>query len=162
MATPNAPGGEPDFVTAFQRLIGAVFRLNGHLLKTAESLSADLDISTGRWTALGAIRHKPMTVSQIARRIGVSRQSARQTVQRLEQGDLIVYKTNPDHRRSPLVVLTAAGADVVDVLRERQANLTNRFTKGLGLTADSIDDLTARLENLRVHAEELDEQDNSS
>lgn len=152
---------EQGFVLAFQRLVGAVFRLNGQLLKTAEGLSADLEVSTGRWQAIGAIRHQSMTVSQIARRIGVSRQSARQTVQQLEQSNLVEFKNNPDHRRSPLVKLTADGIEVANVLRDRQAKLTHRFTDGLNLTVGSIEQLTEQLEELRVHAEALDVQDHA-
>jgi len=149
---------EEEYVRAFQRLVGAVFRLNGQLLSTAEGLSKDLEISTGRWQAIAAIRHQPLTTSQLARRIGISRQSARQTVQKLEAGGLVELTENPDHRRSQLILLTERGTEVMDILRERQSKLTHFFTDGAGLDIGSIDDLTAQLENLRVHAEEAETQ----
>jgi len=147
---------DQEFVRSFQRLVGAVFRLNGQLLKTAEGLSADLDVSTTRWQAISVIRHQPLTVSQIARRIGISRQSARQTVQRLEESGLVEFSANPDHLRSPLLTLTDEGNTVMEVLRKRQDRLTHRFTDGLGMSIESIDQLTEQLEKLRAHAEELD------
>jgi DNA-binding MarR family transcriptional regulator len=156
MRAPDDSELEQDFVRAFQRLVGAVFRLNGQLIRTAESLSADLDISTNRWQAIATIRAQPLTVSQIARRIGVSRQSARQTVLKLEQSGLVELQPNPDHRRSQLVALTEAGTEIMEILRERQSRLTHSFTDGLGVTVGSIDRLTDKLEELREHAAELE------
>jgi DNA-binding MarR family transcriptional regulator len=160
MRAPDDSELEQDFVRAFQRLVGAVFRLNGQLLRTAESLSADLDISTNRWQAIATIRTQPLTVSQIARRIGVSRQSARQTVQKLVQSKLVELRPNPDHRRSQLVTLTEAGAEIMEILRERQSRLTHSFTDGLGVTVGSVERLTDKLEQLREHAAELDAAEN--
>lgn len=160
MRAPNESEQEQEFVRAFQRLVGAVFRLNGQLLRTAESLSTDLDISTNRWQAIATIRRQPLTVSQIARRIGVSRQSARQTVLKLEQSGLVKLQPNPDHRSSQLVTLTEAGAEIMEILRERQSRLTHSFTDGLGMTVGSVDRLTDKLEELRGHAAELDSGEN--
>jgi len=154
-----APAGHPDsdleFVRTFQRLVGAVFRLNGQLLDTAASLSADLNISTTRWQAIAAIRNQPLTVPQIARRIGISRQSARQSIQHMEDSGIVRLRDNPDHARSSLVELTADGREKMDILRDRQIQLTQRFTKGTGMSSADIEELTEQLEKLRTHAEEL-------
>jgi DNA-binding MarR family transcriptional regulator len=98
-----------------------------------------------------------MTAAQIGRRLGVSRQNARQTVQRLQEQGLVELQDNPDHARSPLVALTALGEETMAALRERQIELTHRFTDGLGFSVARIDKLTADLERLRSHAEALDE-----
>ncbi len=164
-AAKHAPAdsdSEQEFVRAFQRLVGTVFRLNGQLLSTAEKISADLDVSTSRWQAIAAIRKKSLTVSQIARRIGVSRQSARQTVQKLAESGLVELQANPDHRRSQLVGLTASGRATMEILRERQTQLTHSFTDGMNLTVESVDQLAAQLEALREHARQLEVQDNDA
>jgi DNA-binding MarR family transcriptional regulator len=146
-----------EFVRAFQRLVGEVFRLNGQLLSAADRLSGDLNVSTARWMTIAVIRNQPMTAAQIGRRLGVSRQNARQTVQRLQEQGLVELQDNPDHARSPLVALTALGEETMAALRERQIELTHRFTDGLGFSVARIDKLTADLERLRSHAEALDE-----
>jgi DNA-binding MarR family transcriptional regulator len=148
-----------DFVRAFQSLVGEVFRLNGQLLATADRLSRDLEISTARWMTIATIRNQPMTVAQIARRLGVSRQNTRQTVQRLEQQGLVERQTNPEHRRSALIKLTNRGGKVMDTLRERQAELTHQFTDGLGLNVSAMEKLTRQLAALRSHAEEIGQSD---
>lgn len=145
-----------DFVRAFQRLVGAVFRLNGQLLSTAALLSRDLNISTARWQIIGVVQHGPRTVAGISRRLGLTRQSVQQTVNRLEEQQFVEFIDNPDHRTAPLVRLTERGQEVMQILADRQARLTEKFTGGLGLTIEEIDELTAQLEHMREHAVQID------
>ena len=145
-----------DFVRAFQRFVGAVFRLNGQLLSTAALLSKDLNISTARWQIIGVVQHGPRTVAGISRRLGLTRQSVQQTVNRLEEQKLVEFIDNPDHRTAPLVRLTGRGKEIMDTLGDRQARLTGEFTGGLGLTIEEIDQLTAQLEHMREHAAQID------
>lgn len=145
-----------EFVRSFQRLVGAVFRLNGQLLSTADKLSKDLEVSTARWQTIAVIRNEPRTVAEIARRLGLSRQSVQQTVNRLCEQDITEFVDNPAHKTSQLVRLTDHGKEVMATLRDRQTRLTAQFTAGLGLSVDEIDRLTEKLEHLRLHAEQID------
>lgn len=145
-----------EFVRSFQRLVGAVFRLNGQLLSTADKLSKDLEVSTARWQTIAVIRNEPRTVAEIARRLGLSRQSVQQTVNRLCEQDITEFVDNPAHKTSQLVRLTDHGKEVMATLRDRQTRLTAQFTAGLGLSVDEIDRLTEKLEHLRRHAEQID------
>lgn len=145
-----------EFVRSFQRLVGAVFRLNGQLLSTADMLSKDLEVSTARWQTIAVIRNEPLTVAEIARRLGLSRQSVQQTVNRLRVQDITEFIDNPAHKTSQLVRLTDYGKDVMETLRDRQTRLTAQFTGGLGMSVDEIDMLTEKLEHLRLHAEQID------
>jgi len=145
-----------EFVRAFQRFVGEVFRLNGQLLSTAEALSQDLEVSTARWQTIAVIRNEPQTVAAIARNLGLSRQSVQQTVNRLKKQNIVELIENPNHRTSPLVQLTDQGNHVMDVLRDRQTRLTAFFTGGLGYSVDEIDRLTDELEHLREHAAQID------
>ncbi|MGI9344236.1 MAG: MarR family winged helix-turn-helix transcriptional regulator [Gammaproteobacteria bacterium] len=144
------------FVRSFQRFVGEVFRLNGQLLNTADLLSKDLEVSTSRWQTIAVIRNEPLTVSAISRKLGLTRQSVQQTVNRLEKQGLVDFVDNPNHRTSPLVHLTEHGRDVMETLRDRQTRLTAHFTGGLGYTAEEIEQLTEQLRHLREHAESID------
>ncbi|NND35729.1 MAG: MarR family transcriptional regulator [Gammaproteobacteria bacterium] len=145
-----------EFVRSFQRFVGAVFRLNGQLLSTADLLSKDLEVSTARWQTIAVIRNEPLTVAEIARRLGLSRQSVQQTVNRLCEQDITEFIDNPAHKTSQLVRLTDHGKEVMETLRDRQTRLTAYFTGGLGFSVDEIDRLTDKLEHLRRHAEQID------
>lgn len=145
-----------EFVRAFQRLVGEVFRLNGQLLATADLLSKDLEVSTARWQTIAVIRYAPITVAAISRRLGLSRQSVQQTVNRLEKQGIVEFIDNPDHKTSPLVQLTENGQEIMSILEERQARLTAHFTGGLGFTIEELDELAAQLKHMREHAREID------
>jgi DNA-binding MarR family transcriptional regulator len=64
---------------AFTELVLETFRFNGRLLLAGDRLAKPLELTSSRWQVLGAIEEKPLTVAQIARKMGL----ARQNVQRL-------------------------------------------------------------------------------
>jgi DNA-binding MarR family transcriptional regulator len=101
-------------------------------------------------------------VPQIARRIGLTRQSVHATVKRLVRGGLLEFVSNADHRRSQLVRLTEHGTATYSVMDQRQAAWVNRLADGidrsdLETTAYVLDELCRRLETggpeeERIHA----------
>ena len=74
--------------------------------------------SRARWEVLLAIG-TGHTVPQIARRMGMARQSVQRIVDLLAEARLVRFEANPDHRRSPVVRPTDEGIRVRDRL-ERQ------------------------------------------
>ena len=144
---------QDQLVQAFQRLVGEVFRLNGELLSVGERLGKDLGMSPARWQTLATIRREQMTVAEIARRLGLTRQSVQRTANLLRREGLVKTAPNPGHRRSHLVGLTRDGERVWAQLRERQVPLTGVFTDGLGITAQDLDRLAGQLRTIRKAAE---------
>ncbi len=129
---------------AATRVILATFRANGMLLAAGDLLAADESLTSARWQVLGAIAlaERPLTVPQVARRMGLTRQSVHATVRRLVSDRLAEYEANEDHRRSPFVRLTGLGTAKFLTMQRRQARWVNT------LAADfSLDDLetTARV-----------------
>jgi DNA-binding MarR family transcriptional regulator len=134
-------------------LILSTFRANGLLLSAGDLLSADEGLTSARWQVLGAIAlaGRPLTVPQIARRMGLTRQSVHATVNRLVRDGRLELTPNADHRRSPLVGLTASGRARYEAIDARQAAWVNRLARGIGRsdidTARRVlDELCRRLE----------------
>jgi DNA-binding transcriptional ArsR family regulator len=72
---------------AFQDVLLALFRLHGQVLHAADVMSADAGLSGARWQVMKVVSRRPMTVSQVARRLGLQRQSVQRTADGLrEQG----------------------------------------------------------------------------
>lgn len=155
MLQSNEKPRQDELVVAFQRLVGELFRLNGELLSASERLGKDVGISPARWQALATIRHEPRTVAEIARRLGLTRQSVQRTVNLLRREGLVKTAPNPGHRRSHLIALTREGQRTWAQLRDRQAPLTALFTDGLGLTAQDLDRLAGQLRTIRKAAEDI-------
>ena len=144
----RTPKGE-----AATKLILSTFRANGLLLDAGDLLSADEGLTSARWQAIGAIAMggRPLTVPQIARRMGLTRQSVHATVNRLVHDGFLELVPNADHRRSPLVRLTTSGSAKYEAIDARQAAWINRLVRGIG-RADLdrarrvLDELCQRLE----------------
>lgn len=84
--------------------IGASLRQSRRVDPRAQGLSLP---------ALGVMkllhRHDGLTVPQIARQRGTSRQNIQVLVDRLAEAGLVEYVANPDHQRSERLKLTSAG-----------------------------------------------------
>jgi DNA-binding MarR family transcriptional regulator len=144
----RTPEGE-----AATRVILSVFRANGLLLLVGGQLAADEGLTAARWQVLGAIAlaERPLTVPQIARRMGLTRQSVHATVGRLARDGLLALAPNADHRRSPLVSLTERGRAIYSATDRRQAAWVNRLAGGIGrtdleTTTRVLDEFCRRLE----------------
>jgi DNA-binding MarR family transcriptional regulator len=138
---------------AATKLILSTFRVNGLLLGAGDVVSADEGLTSARWQVLGAIAlaERPLTVPQIARRMGLTRQSVHATVRRLAGDGLVELAPNVDHRRSPLVRLTELGSAKYEAIDARQAVWVNRLARGIGRSDIQtawrvLDELCRRLE----------------
>jgi DNA-binding MarR family transcriptional regulator len=138
---------------AATEVILSTFRANGLLLAAGDVLSADEGLTSARWQVLGAIAlaERPLTVPQIARRMGLTRQGIHATVKRLVADALLELAPNRDHRRSQLVCLTEKGRAAYAAMDARQAAWVNRLAAGIGraqlqTTALVLDELCRRLE----------------
>ena len=134
-------------------VILSAFRANGLLLAAGDQLAGEDGLTSARWQVLGAIAlaKRPLTVPQIARRMGLTRQSVHTTVSRLLADGLVELGANADHRRSQLVRLTELGQTRYEAIDQKQAVWVNQLVDGLRssdleATARTLNELCTRLE----------------
>jgi DNA-binding MarR family transcriptional regulator len=98
-------------VDAVTALVLSVFRAHGALIAFGDELVLPLGLTSARWQVLGAIAlaEQPLTVPAIARSMGLSRQAVQKQVDQMLEQELVKLEANREHRRSPLVALTALG-----------------------------------------------------
>jgi DNA-binding MarR family transcriptional regulator len=135
----------------FTELLIEVFRLNGQLLATGDRLTADLGLTSARWQVLGAIENEMATVSQIARNMGLQRQSVQRLVDILTAEGIVEGVPNPQHRRAKLCRITASGRRILAQLNARQVEWSNHVTRGVA--AANLANARDALRNLRVRLE---------
>lgn len=145
----NARGNNVE--SAFQAVMPALFRLHGHVLEAADLMSADLALTGARWQVLRVAARQPLTVSQIARRLGLKRQSVQRTVNQLCAQRLVRLEPNANHLRAHLVLLSADGRRVLAALDARQRAWLARCLEGsspaaLQRLARSLEALAGRVE----------------
>ncbi len=134
-------------------VILSTFRANGLLLAAGDRLAAEHGLTSARWQVLGAIAlaQRSLTVPQIARRMGLTRQAVHTTVSRLVADGLVELAPNVDHRRSQLVSVTEVGRAKYQAVDETQAAWVNQLAAGLSrseleATARVLGELCKRLD----------------
>ena len=87
-------------------------RMNDRLAQASDALVADLGLTSARWQVLGVVVQsaEPTTVSQLARTMGLARQSVQRVVNDLVRDGFCRTADNPRHARAPLIVATGATA----------------------------------------------------
>ena len=138
------------YAEAFTQLILETFRFNGRLLAAGDRLTKELGLSSALWQVLGAIDEAPLPVAQIARNMGLTRQSVRRTANVLKDKGFVEFQENPNHQRAKLVVLTKQGRKVLDQVTKIQIDWSNSVSKGL-----SAAKLKAVIQTMRTLSERL-------
>lgn len=137
---------------ALTDVILTIFRVNGALIQAGDALVHDLGLTSARWQVIGAIalEARPLTVAQIARRMGLTRQAVQRVINDLDREGFVVLQDNLDHKRSKLVALTKAGQGAYDQAHARQAVWVARLSEGLdaGRIAGSAELLRTLLSRL--------------
>jgi len=112
---------------AITELIMAIFLTHGRIMRSGDALLRDLGLTGARWQVLGAIKHAPKTVAQIARQYELSRQGVLWIVQSLLEEGLVKYINNPDHKRAKLLIFTEHGRRTYDEVERRQHLWSNEI-----------------------------------
>lgn len=120
--------------TVLTEVVLAVFRLNGSLLEAADGIAAPAGLTAARWQVLGAILQQPKSVAEIARDMGLTRQSVQRLADILAAEGLAAYAENPAHKRAKLLSMTQAGRAAIERLGERQRVWANAVSEGVSAT----------------------------
>jgi len=118
---------------ALTDLVLELFRLNNRLLVAGDRLVADIGLTSARWKVLGTISasEHPKPVAWLARDMGANRQNVQRIVNDLVNEGLVELRSNPHHRRAPLVVLTDAGVRAFEQAMHLQTPWINEISDGL-------------------------------
>lgn len=111
----------------FSDLLVEIFRVNGLLLTAGDTLARPAGLTSARWQVLGVVDHGPVTVADVARTMGLTRQSVRETVTSLASLGMITYADNPRDRRARLLTLTPRGRSALRTVERRQAAWANQL-----------------------------------
>jgi DNA-binding MarR family transcriptional regulator len=99
-------------------LIADIYELAGQFRAWGETVAAAAGQSQARWQVLSAASGAALTVPQIARRLGVTRQAVQRVADLLVADGLARLTDNPDHKTSPHLLLTEEGRGVLDRLTQ--------------------------------------------
>lgn len=141
--------------TAAQQLLAGAaltsFRLNGQFLALAETLATPVGLTAARWQVLGAVLTEPLTVSDIARTMGLTRQAVQRIADRLAADGLATYVDNPAHRRAKLLQPTDLGLDAVRRISPAHRRAADSLVREVGrqrmvVIVEALTELSAALD----------------
>lgn len=93
--------------------IADVIELAGLFRRVAEGIARQEGQTQTLWYALSVFSAEPLTVSQAARRLGTTRQAVQRSTNDLIDRGFAITESNPDHRASPLIILTPLGQETL-------------------------------------------------
>jgi DNA-binding MarR family transcriptional regulator len=131
---------------ALTALVLKVFRLNGRFLAAAEAITKGSRLTAARWQVLGAVLPKPLSVADVARSMGLARQSVQRLADALVDEGLCSYEQNPAHRRAKLLTPTIRGLNAIDRIRPKQVAWANLVSREVGERA--LRDAAATLDSI--------------
>jgi DNA-binding MarR family transcriptional regulator len=94
-------------------LVAEIYECAGLFRKQGERVAVRSGQTQARWQVLSVVSSGGFTVPQIARRLGVTRQSVQRVVNELHKDDLLSFVANPDHQTSRMVVISSKGKDIL-------------------------------------------------
>ena len=122
----------------------------GHLDELKDAVHQSTGITSGMRTVLEALYERgTLTVPQIARARGVTRQHIQTLSDRLLASGLITSHDNPKDRRSPLLKLTEKGAALFETVREYETQFLTGMSRAL--SAHDVDVALSTLGALESH-----------
>lgn len=112
----------------FTEIILETFKLSGLLAAEGDRMTEAVGLSSARWKILGALARSntPLTVPQIARMMGQTRQAVQRLVDIMHKNELLAFLSNPNHKRAKLVTLTTKGKEIYTKLEEKQIPWANQ------------------------------------
>lgn len=136
-------------------LAKTTFRLHGQLVAIGEVLARPSGMTGASWQVLAAVLRCPLPVADVAREIGVTRQSVQRVADLLVAQGLADYQPNPRHRRAKLLTVTPAGRDAIRCIAPGHAAFAERLAGELGVAA--MEDTLAAVRHLSEVLEALNE-----
>ncbi|MFJ6728479.1 MarR family winged helix-turn-helix transcriptional regulator [Streptomyces sp. NPDC091281] len=112
-------------------LIADVYEAAGALRRSGEAIASSRGQTQARWQVLSVVSDTPQTVAGAARRLGVARQGVQRLANDLVGEGLAAFRTNPDHRGSPLLALTPDGERVLREITALAAEAHRSLAVGL-------------------------------
>ena len=113
-------------------LIIPTIQLEAHFSRAGESIAATAGQSLARWLTLEMVAGQPATVSHVARKLRLTRQSVQRIADLLERDGLTEYADNPDHETSRLVRLTPRGRRILATIQAAQRAWANDIGGKIG------------------------------
>ncbi|EAR61315.1 MarR family winged helix-turn-helix transcriptional regulator [Neptuniibacter caesariensis] len=136
----------------FTQVVLEVFKVGGLLNIDGDKLTKEFGLTASRWKILGAIMlsDNPVTVPEIGRYMGQSRQAVQRLVDVMAKDGLLTMTENPNHKRAKYIQMTTKAVDIYKQLDMKQVKWAE------GLSSDlSTSEMESALKVLKHIAKQI-------
>lgn len=134
MSRREKPPGEPD-APDFGILLALAFRAYVDELHAELAARGFTDMKPGFGVVFRALHERPLTLTQLAGQLGVSKQAAAKVVGELLTRELVAQEDPPEDLRTKLLVLTTRGRALVRAAVQIGARVEQRLVAEVGTRA---------------------------
>jgi DNA-binding MarR family transcriptional regulator len=121
-----------EMVEEVEALFSEIFEAANVGRRSGGEIAATMGQTQSRWQTLWTIGSEALTVPQIGRRLGVTRQNIQRLANQLAAEGMVTFAENPDHKISPLVQLTDKGRAALDEINAAGVAFNTAVLEGLG------------------------------
>lgn len=129
-----------------EQMYAELFEAAGAGRRQGEAMAAQAGQTQARWQVMWIVATGDLTVPQVARRLGISRQGVQRVASELSADGMLEFVDNPDHKTSPLLRLTERGraslAEINGVADLTHKRMLEHFSE---VDVDTLRDLLQRL-----------------
>ena len=131
---------------ALTDLVRTVLRMNATVQKSGTRLTRGMGLTNARWQTLAELfaLEKRVTVSELARHMGLTRQAVQRLADEMASHGLVEFAENPGDARAKHLLLTEAGRATYHDALEREWQWTNAIAEDFD--AEQITHAVALLE----------------
>jgi DNA-binding MarR family transcriptional regulator len=113
-------------------LLGVAYQEFVRELRAAHEAAGFTDLGRSDGFVFRSLAVRPMTVSDLAARLEISKQGAAQIVEDMERRGYVERRPDPDDRRARLVHLSERGTRALAVARRFHRDYERRLVRGYG------------------------------
>lgn len=139
-----------DLLGTYRLLIADVYELAGTSRATSEGMARRLGLTAAQWHVLSVVSDAEMTVSAMARRLGLSRQAVQRVVNDLLESRHLSTRPNLHDRRAPLVTLTDSGRSTLRQLFDSSDTTRAELLMRSGVRQEDLQQARTTLQRLIV------------
>lgn len=92
----------------------------------------DVYIADSEWAALRAASAEALTISEMAKRLGISRQAVHKLVKSMELKELLKVYETPEYKNRKYIVITEKGKDYDIVYQKVKEELLEKIERTMG------------------------------
>lgn len=139
-----------------EALTADIFEAAGEFRRRGDALASLAGQTQARWQVLWVIAEgERLTVPQVARRLGLARQSVQRVVNELAGDGVLRAEENPDHKRSLRFSLTRTGADALAAINEAARDWNELVAahispRHLAITRRTLQEVTRRARDRQI------------